>query len=125
MPDEKRGLKRPKAPVDIFTLQPEPDLVPGTEEVEATSVPKPMKRSKARATSTRRRSPKQSKGAAGKKSAAPRAERIKTSVELLPETIDLIEQIKSQHRREHRRHFPMWKILDEAVRELAKRRLPK
>jgi len=119
MPDEKRGLKRPKAPVDLFTLQPEPDLVPGTEEAETPTAPKPRKRSKSRATSTKRRSPSKTESSTG----LSRAERIKTSVELLPETINLIEQIKSQHRREHRRHFPMWKILDEAIREFAERRL--
>ena len=119
MPDEKRGLKRPKAPVDLFTLQPEPDLVPGTEELETPPASKPRKRSKPRATSAKRRSPSKTESSIG----LPRAERIKTSVELLPETIDLIEQIKSQHRREHRRHLPMWKILDEAVRQLAERML--
>jgi len=69
------------------------------------------------------RSPTKSKKASENETTASREERIKTSVELLPETIDLIEQIKSQHRRQHRRHLPMWKILDDAVQELAKRRL--
>jgi len=69
------------------------------------------------------RSPAKSKEPGGSKQAASREERIKTSVELLPETIELIDRIKSQHRREHRRHLPMWKILDEAVREFAERRL--
>jgi len=70
-----------------------------------------------------RRSPTKSKTASASEQTASREERIKTSVELLPETIDLIEQIKSQHRREHHQHLPMWKILDKAVRDLAERRL--
>lgn len=53
----------------------------------------------------------------------PRDERIKTSVELTPETLELIDQIKAQYRREHHRHLPMWRILDEAVRELAQKGL--
>lgn len=58
--------------------------------------------------------------ARNRKANVSRDERIKTSVELLPETLELIDQIKAQHRREHRRLLPMWKILDEAVRELAR-----
>ena len=69
------------------------------------------------------KSPTKAKKAGENKQAAPQEERIKTSVELLPETIELIDQIKSQHRREHHRLLPMWKILDEAVRELAKKTL--
>ena len=76
-----------------------------------------------RAQTKQKGSAAKSKKAGENKQAASREERIKTSVELLPETIELIDQIKSQHRREYRRHLPMWKILDEAVRELAQRRL--
>jgi len=72
-----------------------------------------------------RKSQAKSKTEGASKRTAPREARIKTSVELLPETIELIDRIKSQHRLEHHRHLPMWKILDEAVREFADRRLPK
>jgi hypothetical protein len=52
-----------------------------------------------------------------------RDDRIKTTVELLPETLELIDRIKSQHRREHHKYLSMWRVVDEAVRDLAKRRL--
>jgi len=95
-------------------------LFPQEEEPEEEAQDQ---KTQSRPKSTRRRSPKKSKTTSASKQTAAREERIKTSVELLPETIELIDRIKSQHRREHRRHFPMWKILDEAVREFAERRL--
>jgi hypothetical protein len=122
MPDKKRGLKRPEAPVDLFTLQPEPELMPGAREPETqpvTELTKPKQRKPAAKKSTQ---PK-AKPAVEEKKAIVKIPRIKTSVELLPETIELIEEIKSQHRRQHRRLLPMWKILDEAVRELAAQKL--
>lgn len=63
------------------------------------------------------------KRAVRQRSHVPRDERIKTSVELTPETLELIDQIKAQYRREHHRHLPMWVVLDEAVKELASKRL--
>jgi len=80
-------------------------------------------RSRTKPREATRRSPTKSKTAGKSRQTASREERIKTSIELLPETIELIDRIKSQHRREHHRHLPMWRILDEAVREFAERQL--
>jgi hypothetical protein len=120
MADEKRGLPRPKAPVDLFTLQPEPDLV--TETVADA----PAAAERTRPSAARPRAPRQQrppKRIPARPAVVPRAARIKTSVELLPETLELIDQVKAQYRREFRRHLPVWKLLDDAVRELARSRL--
>lgn len=93
------------------------------EEETTEKEPTPRAQTKQKPRATQKRSPTKSKKAGENKQATSREERIKTSVDLLPETIELIDQIKSQHRREHRRLLPMWKILDEAVREFAERRL--
>jgi len=93
------------------------------QRTRAEEVPVQRARSRPRSRATPQRSPTKSAKASEIRQEASREERIKTSVELLPETIELIDQIKSQHRRNHHRHLPMWKILDEAVRELAERRL--
>lgn len=121
MADEKRGLPRPKAPVDLFTLQPEPELVAEIDQAEATAPPKPARAPAVRSGSRGQQSRTRDK--ARQQAAVPRAERIKTSVELLPETLERIDQLKAQYRREHRRHLPVWKLMDEAIRELAARRL--
>ena len=92
-------------------------------EVATENEPTPRAQAKQQPKSTQKGAPSKSKNAGENEPAAPQEERIKTSVELLPETIELIDRIKSQHRREHHRLLPMWKILDEAVRELAQRRL--
>jgi len=97
-------------------------LFPQEEEV-VEEVVKEREPSRPQTRAATRRSPAKSKTAGKSEQTVSREERIKTSVEMLPETIELIGQIKSQHRREHRQHLPMWKILDEAVREFAERRL--
>jgi len=93
------------------------------EETPAKEVPAQRTKSAPKPLTASRRPSEKSNKASKSTKAASREERIKTSVELLPETIELIDRIKSQHRRDHRRHLPMWKILDEAVREFAERRL--
>lgn len=94
---------------------------PEEEAIEEAQAKKTRSRPTPRA--ARRRSPTKSKTAGKSRQTASREERIKTSIELLPETVELIDRIKSQHRREHHRHLPMWRILDEAVREFAERQL--
>ena len=108
--DKKRGLQRAQAPVDLFTLKPEPELIARASDSQRPPVARKAPRTKPKPTPPPRNS-------------AARPERVKTSVEFLPETIDLIEQMKSHYRREHRKHLPVWKILDEAIRDLADRRL--
>jgi hypothetical protein len=95
MADKQKGLQRPQAPVDLFTLQPEEELVPEVtkEEVEANT--------------TEEEPP----------------ERFKTSVEITPEALELIDKLKMQYRRENNKHLPLWRILDEAVKLYASREL--
>ena len=113
--DEKGGLKRPQAPVDLFTLEPETGLAPPAKK-------KPAK-AKAKRTTSRRRKPSAKKKAAKAQTVQKisRDERIKTSVELLPDTFDLMQTIQRQYRRENRRHLPLWRLLDQAVTLLAER----
>lgn len=93
------------------------------EEEPAEEARDQKSRSSPKPKTSPRKSQAKSKTEGASKRAAPREERIKTSVDLLPETIELIDQIKSQHRRQHHRLLPMWKILDDAVREFAERQL--
>lgn len=95
MADKQKGLQRPQAPVDLFTLQPEEELVPDVKKEKAET------------------------DAAEEES----SERFKTSVELTPEALDLIDQLKTQYRRENNRHLPLWRILDEAVKVYALQKL--
>ena len=113
--DDKGGLKRPQTHVDLFTLEPETDL--------ATSVKKKPTAAKAKKATSRRRTPSTKKRSAKAKPGqkVPREERIKTSVELLPDTLELMEKIQAQYRRENRRHLPLWRLLDQAVTVLAER----
>lgn len=113
--DDKGGLKRPQATIDLFTLEPETDL--------ATAVKKKPATAKAQPATSRRRKPSAKKKAAKAKSGqkVPREERIKTSVELLPDTLDLMQTIQAQYRRENHRHLPLWRLLDQAVSVLAER----
>jgi predicted DNA-binding protein len=55
----RSGLKRPDAPVDLFTLQPEPDLIPDSQ-VEESEKPEgqPKKQRAKRPTSRKRSTPK-------------------------------------------------------------------
>jgi predicted DNA-binding protein len=55
----RSGLKRPDAPVDLFTLQPEPDLIPDSQ-VEEDEKPKkqPTKPRTKRSTPSKRSVPK-------------------------------------------------------------------
>ena len=108
--DNKRGLQRAQPPVDLFALKPEPELIE-----EAPDFQRALAARKATKTKPKTTPPQHNKPA--------RSERIKTSVEFLPETLDLIEQMKSHYRRERHKHLPVWKILDEAIRDLAARRL--
>ena len=108
--DKKRGLQRAQPPIDLFTLKPEPDLIAKASDSQRASVARKATRTKPKTTPPQHKNPTQS-------------ERVKTSVEFLPETLDLIEQMKSHYRREQRKHLPVWKILDEAIRDLADRRL--
>ena len=84
MANKQTGLQRARAPVDLFTLQPEEELVP------AAASKKPV--------------------------SAESSKRFKTSVELTPETLDLIDLIKTEYRRKHQKHLALWRILDEAVK---------
>lgn len=95
MADKQKGLQRPQAPVDLFTLQPEEELVPEVkkEKAETDTAEEEL------------------------------SERFKTSVELTPEALDLIDQLKTQYRRENNRHLPLWRILDEAVKVYAAQKL--
>jgi hypothetical protein len=95
MADKQKGLQRPQAPVDLFTLQPEEELVPEAKKEKAE-------------TDAAEEEP---------------SERFKTSVELTPEALDLIDQLKTQYRRENNRHLPLWRILDEAVKVYASQKL--
>ena len=55
----RRGLKRSDAPVDLFTLQPEPDLIPDPQVTEDEKTKeKPKKERPKRSTSRQRSSPK-------------------------------------------------------------------
>ena len=95
MADKQKGLQRPQAPVDLFTLQPEEDLLP--EAVKEKVVP----------AVTEEELP----------------ERFKTSVELTPDVLELVDQLKGQYRRKNNKHLPLWKILDEAVKLYAAQEL--
>ena len=95
MADKQKGLQRPQAPVDLYTLQPEEELVPEVTEtiVEENDAEEEL------------------------------PERFKTSVELTPEALDLIDQLKTKYRRENNKHLPLWRILDEAVKLYASQEL--
>jgi len=108
--DKKRGLQRAQPPIDLFTLKPEPDLIAEASDFKGALVAREASRTKPKTTPPQHNDPA-------------RSERVKTSVEFLPETLDLIEQMKSHYRRKQRKHLPVWKILDEAIRDLADRRL--
>ena len=113
--DDKGGLKRPQAPVDLFTLESETDLETVVKKKPATAKAKP-------ATSRRRKlSAKKKAAKAQTDQEVPREERIKTSVELLPDTLDLMQTIQAQYRREKHKHLPLWRLLDQAVSVLAER----
>lgn len=115
MTDKKKGLKRAQAPVDLYTLKPEPDILPTSEVQEETTQTVEKKPEKKPATKPKDKSEK--------KETLPEQKRIKTSVEFLPETIELLEKIKSQHRRKHRRLLPIWKIIHDAISEYAEDKL--
>jgi hypothetical protein len=95
MADKQKGLQRPQAPVDLYTLQPEEELVPEVTEkiAEENDIEEEL------------------------------PERFKTSVELTPESLDLIDQLKTKYRRENNKHLPLWRILDEAVKQYASQKL--
>ena len=95
MADKQKGLQRPQAPVDLFTLQPEEELVPEVAEklTKDTDTGEKLQ------------------------------QRFKTSVELTPEALDLIDQLKTKYRRENNKHLPLWRILDEAVKQYAAQKL--
>jgi len=95
MADKQKGLKRPQAPVDLFTLQPEEELVPEAIEEELEEDDKLVEL---------------------------RPRRFKTSVELTPEALDLIAQLKTEYRREHQKHLALWRILDEAIKLYASKK---
>ena len=95
MAGKQKGLQRPQAPVDLFTLQPEEDLLP--EAAKEKVVP----------AVTEEELP----------------ERFKTSVELTPDVLELVAQLKGQYRRKNNKHMPLWRILDEAVRLYASQEL--
>ncbi len=95
MADKQKGLQRPPAPDDLFTLQPEEDTLPEAANEKVVSAV------------TEEELP----------------ERFKTSVELTPEALELIDQLKTKYRRENNKHLPLWRILDEAVKQYASQRL--
>ena len=115
MTDNKSGLHRPAPPVDLFTLEPEPELVaegvgdpesPSAADSGKDATPERKQRSKAKKKTT----------------ASKPVERIKTTVELEPETLDLISDLQSQHKRQTHRHLPMWKIIKNAIQEHVERK---
>ncbi len=122
----KKGLARPAAPIDIFTLQPDPELAGDTTDAEAPAAAAPAPRpAPARPARQAPRAKKVGQTKAKKKAqepASPASEtRIKTSIELSEETLELIQQIKLQHRRAYGKHYPLWQIVEDAIRQLAER----
>ncbi len=119
----KKGLARPAAPIDIFTLQPDPELAGETTDTETTATAAPApRRAPARPTRQAPRAKKAGQVKAKKKAQEPASAsgtRIKTSIELSEETLELIQQIKLQHRRTYGRHYPLWQIVEDAIRQFA------
>jgi hypothetical protein len=119
MTDTKKGLPRPRPPVDLFTLQPEEDLIPEATEKQETEVETTSSERDVPVSETSQQ--QEVANEAGKDEELP--QRYKTSVELTPEALELISQLKAQHRIEHRRHLALWRILDEAVKLYARQEL--
>ena len=57
-----------------------------------------------------------------KKKPKPAPKRKKTTVELLPDTEMKIAEIQFLHRQSEGKKLPMWKLLDEAVTDLLKKK---
>jgi hypothetical protein len=110
----KKGLSRPAAPIDIYTLQPDPDLAAANGDTDTS----PKAAAPPRPAAPTRKAPQPR---AKKKAQQPQsATRIKTSIELSEGTLDLIQQIKTHHRHTQGKHYPLWKILEDAIRQFAK-----
>ena len=95
MADKQKGLRRPQAPVDLFTLRPEEELVPEIVEEQAEE----------------------------DKAEEKRPGRFKTSVELTSEALDLVTRLKAEYRQQHQKHLALWRILDEAVKMYAAQKI--
>lgn len=116
MTDRKKGLKRPEPPIDLYTLQPEPELIDEGEDEKTQKEPAKKKRA-SREPSQKRDLPKAKSET--KAEEVDRSERVKTTVELAPGTVELIAEIQYLHKKEKRKSLPMWKIFREAIEDLA------
>jgi hypothetical protein len=114
MADKQKGLPLPEVPMDpmdLYTLEPDKDLIPAAsekndEEIKGEEVPVAIKEE-----------------AEEDKIKEDKPERFKTSVELTPETLDLIGALKREYRRKEKKHLPLWLILDKAVKLYAAQQL--
>ncbi len=86
---KREALERPDAPVDIFTLEPEPDLIASGAPTKTTE------------------------------SQAGEHQRVNTSISMLASTHTKIKLIQSQYRLAKGRSYPMWRLLKDAVDLLA------
>lgn len=118
MADEKRGLTRPKeAPVDLFTLKPEPELLGDSEQEEK---PKPVRKAKPK--STTRPKPTKTKPVEEEKSTAEESN-IHVSLYIPPDLVKRLDSLKHSERkrlREDKKGVTRSTLIREAIERYLK-----
>jgi len=112
----RSGLKRPDAPVDLFTLQPEPDLIPDSQVEEDVKIDKQPKKSRSRRPTSRKRSiPKLE----SRKEVGPQEEKNEHVSVYLPGNLitrlDLLKRMERDRLREENKKVSRSTLIQEAV----------
>lgn len=116
MDEKKKGLGR----LALFPQEEtpaEPEEVKEAVEKPETSKPKPRRRS----TTRKKPAPVHPIPKIGKR--VPNEDRITTTVQFTPETLEKIERLKAAYRGQHKKYWPTWLILGDAVQLLASKHL--